>query len=275
MAGIEDARAVATGGDHSCALTAEGVWCWGRNHQGQLGDGGTSNSAVPVRVIGLNFRGEPLLVEAAPGPRCLLQDRDGDGIPDEVEGEFDPDDDGVVSADDDDSDGDGLLDRDEWALDACGEPRRPGCENTSQRVDSDFDGVPDAQEESVEARCDRDSDDDGCIDLAEALDRCGPFDISLHLPGAPWIALVPGPSVPGELSLVLQGLDLAYEVWLDQSGDEVQVHLEVRHPMEGHDPFEALSSEVRHGEVLYLNDGEPWARGHVTVVLSPFLDLGP
>jgi cysteine-rich repeat protein len=39
------------GGGHACAIRADDtVWCWGLNANGQLGDGGTSNSSVPVQV---------------------------------------------------------------------------------------------------------------------------------------------------------------------------------------------------------------------------------
>lgn len=47
--------AVAAGGGHSCAIAGpeRQVLCWGWNLQGQLGDGGSSDSAVPVAVQGL------------------------------------------------------------------------------------------------------------------------------------------------------------------------------------------------------------------------------
>jgi alpha-tubulin suppressor-like RCC1 family protein len=58
VTGIANALAVATntgmvGGNHSCALLVDGaVQCWGANSFGELGNGTTTDSPVPVRVIG-------------------------------------------------------------------------------------------------------------------------------------------------------------------------------------------------------------------------------
>jgi len=43
--------AISTHGYHTCALKDGGVWCWGLNLYGELGDGSTTNSSVPVAVV--------------------------------------------------------------------------------------------------------------------------------------------------------------------------------------------------------------------------------
>jgi alpha-tubulin suppressor-like RCC1 family protein len=45
------ARAIATGGDVTCAILVDGtLWCWGRNDEGQLGDGSMIDRPTPKQV---------------------------------------------------------------------------------------------------------------------------------------------------------------------------------------------------------------------------------
>ena len=46
--------AIAEGGLHRCAIVAGGMQCWGGNSSGQLGNGSTTNSGIPVGVSGLS-----------------------------------------------------------------------------------------------------------------------------------------------------------------------------------------------------------------------------
>jgi alpha-tubulin suppressor-like RCC1 family protein len=55
VTGLSDAVALAAGRLHSCALKTSGAMvCWGRNGEGQLGNGSTDGTTTPVAVSGLS-----------------------------------------------------------------------------------------------------------------------------------------------------------------------------------------------------------------------------
>jgi hypothetical protein len=46
-------RQLSVGTLHSCGVTTDNVaYCWGNNHEGELGNGTTSGSGTPVKVAG-------------------------------------------------------------------------------------------------------------------------------------------------------------------------------------------------------------------------------
>lgn len=83
---------VDSGSEHSCAVDDAGkVYCWGSNENGQLGDGGTTDSLVPVEVdMGGDLSGKEIAaVSAGEGYTCALDTEGsvycwGEGIDSEV-----------------------------------------------------------------------------------------------------------------------------------------------------------------------------------------------
>jgi Regulator of chromosome condensation (RCC1) repeat len=76
--GLPRIASVAQGLTHGCLLGDDGsVWCWGSNHYGELGTGGTSDtySPVPVRVDGIPDRVRQ--IEADETSTCALTEVGG------------------------------------------------------------------------------------------------------------------------------------------------------------------------------------------------------
>ena len=116
--------AMSARGDHACAILDDGdLKCWGRDNHGHLGDGGTNtDQGSPVSVSGSNTwdsstgpsSGSGSGASSSPSSEDIhfrlvsLADSDGDGLPDELPGDYDPMEGptpGLVADDDDDNDG--------------------------------------------------------------------------------------------------------------------------------------------------------------------------
>lgn len=69
-----DATRIVSGTNRTCAILSNNVWCWGSNDKGQLGDGTTNNSNIPVKVrsIGDMKNGEIIDIFTAQHHSCVL-----------------------------------------------------------------------------------------------------------------------------------------------------------------------------------------------------------
>ncbi|MCY1054835.1 hypothetical protein [Nannocystis sp. SCPEA4] len=72
--GLTDVVSLGVGTRHVCVARGDGsVWCWGRNSDGQLGDGTTTDLAVPTQVTGVTG----IVEVVAGGAHTCARDRDG------------------------------------------------------------------------------------------------------------------------------------------------------------------------------------------------------
>ena len=69
-----NATRTVSGTNRTCAILSNNVWCWGKNNMGQLGDGTTSDSNIPVKVrsIGDMRNGEIIDIFTAQHHSCVL-----------------------------------------------------------------------------------------------------------------------------------------------------------------------------------------------------------
>ena len=164
---MNDALVLATSltGGHALAIRGDGVWAWGYNGSGGVGDNTTTNRFSPFQVLEFNA-GSP-----------LSDDADGDGLYTWAELELGTD---PWKAD---TNGDGISD---------GVAVKAGVSPT--KLDIDGDGVVNAAE--VAAGTDpfrADSDSDGVNDLAD----CFPLDANRNQCPTP----TPGDGTPPDITL--------------------------------------------------------------------------
>ncbi len=69
-----DATRTVSGTNRTCAILSNNVWCWGSNNMGQLGDGTTVNSNIPVKVrsVGDMKYGKIIDIFTAQHHSCVL-----------------------------------------------------------------------------------------------------------------------------------------------------------------------------------------------------------
>lgn len=69
-----DATRTVSGTNRTCAILSNNVWCWGKNNMGQLGDGTTNDSNIPVKVrsIGDMKNGKIIDIFTAQHHSCVL-----------------------------------------------------------------------------------------------------------------------------------------------------------------------------------------------------------
>jgi hypothetical protein len=91
---------IRAGVGHTCALVGGDLYCWGRNTEGQLGDGTTTNRSTPVLVAGGGKPPTPTPTRtptqtptptATPTPKQSFGDGDGDTIANDVDDDDDND----------------------------------------------------------------------------------------------------------------------------------------------------------------------------------------
>jgi alpha-tubulin suppressor-like RCC1 family protein len=75
---VTDARSIAVGYNHACALVTDGVACWGANYYGQIGNGakGGLDERAPVRV-GDGALVDPIAVSAGANDTCAITSAGG------------------------------------------------------------------------------------------------------------------------------------------------------------------------------------------------------